>query len=47
MSKGISRADAALGFDHAKVVGDAQKQVQNAIDRLVDSGTERGLQVAV
>src|SRR2546428_1916556 len=47
MSKGISRADAALGFDHAKVGGDAQKQVENAIDRLVDSGTERGLQVAV
>src|SRR2546428_13363480 len=47
MSKGISRADAALRFDQAKVVGDAQKQVQNAIDRLVDSGTERGLQVAV
>jgi CubicO group peptidase (beta-lactamase class C family) len=47
MSKTISKADAALVFDHAKIDSDAQKQVQNAIDQLVDAGTERGLQVAV
>lgn len=47
MSKIISKADAALVFDHGKIVDDAQKQVQNAIDQLVDAGTERGLQVAV
>jgi CubicO group peptidase (beta-lactamase class C family) len=29
------------------VVSDVQKQVQKAIDDLVDSGAERGLQVAV
>ncbi len=28
-------------------MGDAQNQVQEAIDRLVESGAERGLQVAV
>ena len=47
MGKTISKADAALVFDHAKIDSDAQKQVQNAIDQLVDAGTERGLQVAV
>jgi CubicO group peptidase (beta-lactamase class C family) len=47
MSKTSSKADAALVFDHAKIDSDAQKQVQNAIDQLVDAGTERGLQVAV
>ena len=46
MSKTISKADAALVFDHGKIVSDAQKQVQHAIDRLVDAGAERGLQVA-
>src|SRR2546430_143929 len=30
-----------------RIMPDAQKQVQDAIDRLVESGTERGLQVAV
>jgi CubicO group peptidase (beta-lactamase class C family) len=29
------------------IMNDAQKHVQEAIDRLVDSGTERGIQVAV
>jgi CubicO group peptidase (beta-lactamase class C family) len=47
MSKTKSTANAALVFDHGKIVGDAQKQVQNAIDQLVDAGTERGLQVTV
>jgi len=47
MSKTKSAANAALVFDHGKIVSDAQKQVQNAIDHLVDAGTERGLQVAV
>jgi CubicO group peptidase (beta-lactamase class C family) len=47
MSKTRSTANAALVFDHGKIVGDAQKQVQNAIDQLVDAGTERGLQVTV
>src|SRR3989441_8118560 len=45
MSK--TKADTALVFDHGKIVSDAQKHVQEAMDRLVDSGTERGLQVAV
>jgi CubicO group peptidase (beta-lactamase class C family) len=30
-----------------KIVNDVQKQVQKAIDQLVESGTERGMQVAV
>jgi len=47
MSQTISKTDAALVFDHGKIVSDAQKQVQNAIEKFVDSGTERGLQVAV
>jgi CubicO group peptidase (beta-lactamase class C family) len=47
VSKTISKTDTALVFDHGKIVSDAQKQVQNAIDRLVDAGTERGMQVAV
>jgi CubicO group peptidase (beta-lactamase class C family) len=46
MSKTISKADAALVFDHGKIVSDAQKQVQHAIDQLVDAGAERALQVA-
>src|SRR6202035_5086464 len=46
MSKTISKADAALVFDHGKIVSDAQNQVQHAIDQLVDAGAERGLQVA-
>src|SRR3989442_8900662 len=45
MSK--TKADTALVFDHGKIVSDAQKQVQEAMDRLVDAGAERGLQVAV
>jgi CubicO group peptidase (beta-lactamase class C family) len=47
MSKTMSKADAALVFDHGNLASDAQKQVQNAIDQLVDAGTERGMQVAV
>jgi CubicO group peptidase (beta-lactamase class C family) len=47
MTKSSSRADAALVFDHAKIVSGAQKDVQDAVDRLVGAGTERGLQVAV
>jgi len=31
----------------ATIMSDAQKQVQEVIDRLVESGTERGIQVAV
>src|SRR3989454_8506987 len=45
MSK--TKADTALVFDHGKIVSDAQKHVQEAMDRLVDAGAERGLQVAV
>src|SRR4030088_841294 len=47
MSKTTSTADAALVFDHGAIVSEVQKQVQEAIDQLVDAGTERGLQVAV
>jgi CubicO group peptidase (beta-lactamase class C family) len=47
MSKTKSTADAALVFDHGTIVNEAQKQVQEAINQLVDAGTERGLQVAV
>src|SRR5881398_528834 len=47
MSPTISKTDTALVFDHGKIVSDAQKQVQKAIDQLVDTGAERGLQVAV
>ena len=47
MSKSKSTPDTALVFDHAKIASDAQKQVQKAIDQLVDAGAERGLQVAV
>src|SRR6266699_1012335 len=46
MSPTISKTDTALVFDHGKIVRDAQKQVQKAIDQLVDAGAERGLQVA-
>ena len=47
MSKSKSMPETALVFDHGKIVSDAQKQVQKAIDQLVDTGAERGLQVAV
>jgi len=47
MSKSKSTPDTALVFDHGKIASDAQKQVQKAIDQLVDAGAERGLQVAV
>src|SRR5256885_5268542 len=47
MSKSKSTPDTALVFDHEKIASDAQKQMQTAIDQLVDAGAERGLQVAV
>src|SRR3989442_5460228 len=47
MSKTIPKADTALLFDHGKIASEAQKQVYEAMDRLVDTGAERGLQVAV
>ncbi len=47
MSQSKSMPHTALVFDHAKIASDAQKQVQKAIDQLVDAGAERGLQVAV
>ena len=47
MSKSKSTPDTALVFDHGKIASDAQKQVQKAIDQLVDAGAERGMQVAV
>ncbi len=47
MSKSKSTPDTALVFDHGKIASDAQKQLQTAIDQLVDAGAERGLQVAV
>ena len=47
MSKTTSTVDTAVAFGHGKIMSDAQKQVQAAIDRLVESGTERGIQVAV
>ena len=47
MSKSKSTPDTALVFDHGKIASDAQKQVQTAINQLVDAGAERGLQVAV
>src|SRR2546425_10654183 len=47
MSKTIPKADTALLFDHGKIASEAQKEVQEAMDRLVDTGAERGLQVAV
>src|SRR2546425_3527864 len=47
MSKTIPKADTALVFNHEKIASEAQKQVYEAMDRLVDTGAERGLQVAV
>ena len=47
MKKMASTSDTATTFDQRRIMPDAQKQVQDAIDRLVESGTERGLQVAV
>ena len=47
MSKPTAKTEAALVFDHGNIVIEAQAQVQDAINQLVDAGTERGLQVAV
>jgi CubicO group peptidase (beta-lactamase class C family) len=46
MSKTVSKTGTALVFDHGKIDREVQGQVQQAIDQLVDAGTERGLQVA-
>src|SRR5260370_28241674 len=47
MSQTASNADTTVAFGHGTIVSDAQKRVQNAIDQLVESGAERGIQVAV
>ncbi len=49
MKKTISKDGTATAFDQRskKIMSDAQNQVQEAIDQLVESGTERGMQVAV
>ena len=46
MSKPVSKNDASVVLDHRKIMREAQQQVQDAIDQLVESGTERGVQVA-
>jgi CubicO group peptidase (beta-lactamase class C family) len=50
MKKTTSNDGTTVAFDHKggnAIMRDAQNQVQEAIDQLVESGTERGLQVAV
>src|SRR2546428_1316256 len=49
MKKTISRDDtgAALGQRSRGITSDLQKQVQEIIDQLIESRTERGIQVAV
>src|SRR5713226_2763761 len=47
MKKTISVGNKASTFHHRNLMSDAQTRVQEAIDRLVDFGTERGIQVAV
>ena len=47
MKKTLSIDGNASTFHHRNIMSDAQKLVQDAIDRLVESGTERGMQVAV
>ena len=47
MSQTASNADTAVAFGQGKIRSDAQEQVQDAIDQLVESGAERGMQVAV
>lgn len=45
--KTISKDATTKAFDQPKIIADAQKQVQDAIDQLVETGRERGIQVAV
>lgn len=48
MKKTVSNDKTRVTFDRDQpIVSEAQSQVQQEIDRLVESGTERGLQVAV
>ena len=47
MKKAVATGGATMPFEHGKIISDAQKQVQSAIDQSVHAGTERGLQVAV
>src|SRR2546428_4809689 len=47
MKKSISVADKATTFHHRNLMSDVQTRVQEALDHLVDSGAERGIQVAV
>lgn len=47
MKKTVAKGSTTTAFNRGKLRSDAQKQVQDAIDQLVESGTERGIQVAV
>jgi CubicO group peptidase (beta-lactamase class C family) len=47
MKKTVSVDEKASTFHHRNIMSVAQTRVQEAIDRLVDSGAERGIQVAV
>ncbi|HKV30457.1 MAG TPA: serine hydrolase domain-containing protein [Candidatus Dormibacteraeota bacterium] len=47
MKKTVAEGSSTTAFNRGKLMSDAQKQVQDAIDQLVESGTERGIQVAV
>ncbi len=47
MSRTTSNSDAGVALDHRTIMAQAQRQVQDAIEQLVESGTERGIQVAV
>lgn len=47
MKKTVSKGGSAVASDQSKIMSGPQKQVQEAIDQLVDSGAERGIQVAV
>jgi CubicO group peptidase (beta-lactamase class C family) len=47
MKKTITQDDTTTAVHRRNIMSGAQKQVQDAIDQLVDAGTERGMQVAV
>ncbi len=47
MKETLSIDGKASTFHHRKIMSGAQKHVQETIDRLVEPGTERGMQVAV
>ncbi len=47
MKRTISKDGTVATFDHRSIMSDAQRQDQEAIDQLVEAGTERGMQVAV